>query len=185
MRTPKFFLKPEGGLGRHHQHLQFLKKDPMSDEGGDGKQHHVSVAVQEADKMLHVDSDSDDEQQNQPHHEFSSTNNEQEYKPIPREKLEIDLENPTFDLAHHPHERIGVGYPLGVHLLYLDLTNCRLRKIENLDHLVNLQTLMLRQNLITKVEGLKGLQSLTHLDLYGNQIKRVDSAELNELKNLE
>ena len=125
-----------------------------------------------------IDSDSDGEEQ-------ASNAVQPPFEPIPREKLEIDLNSPHLDLAHHPHESIGAGYPLSVNLQYLDLTNCRLKKIENLDHLVNLQSLLLRQNLIEKVEGLKGLKSLVHLDLYGNQIKRVDSAELNQLENLE
>ena len=128
-----------------------------------------------------MDSDSDGEEQTS----SSSLTEVQKFDPIPREKLEIDLESPHLDLAHHPHESIGAGYPLSINLQFLDLTNCRLKKIENLDHLVNLQSLLLRQNLIEKVEGLKGLKSLVHLDLYGNQIKRVDVNELNHLQNLE
>ena len=139
------------------------------------KIHETSTAT-----TLNEDSDSDGEEGNLQHHENPET-----FAPIPREKLEFDWDNPVLDLAHHPHEQIGAGYPLGAHLQYLDLTNCRLRKIENLDHLKNLETLLLRQNLITKVEGLKNLESLKHLDLYGNQIKRVDASELNSLTNLE
>lgn len=48
----------------------------------------------------------------------------------------------TLDLAHHPHESIGAGYPLGVQLKELDLTNCRLKKIENIAHLVNLEVIL-------------------------------------------
>ena len=99
--------------------------------------------------------------------------------------LTLALNSDIFDLAHHPHERMGVGYPLGIHLRELDLTNCRLRKIENIDHLVNLEKLCLRQNLITKFEGLKTLVKLQHLDLYDNHIKKIDVVtELNPLINL-
>lgn len=51
----------------------------------------------------------------------------------------VDKTSTVLDLAHHPHEKIGGGYPLGEHLVELDLTNCRLRKIENLSHLKNLE----------------------------------------------
>src|SRR5215217_5835189 len=68
------------------------------------------------------------------------------------------------DLAHHPHQTMGVEYRLGSKIVDLDLTNCRLRKIENISHLVNVKYLRLRQNLLTMVENLPESTDLIHLD---------------------
>lgn len=90
------------------------------------------------------------------------------------------------DLAHHPHQTIGVEYRLGPSIVDLDLTNCRLRKIENLDHLTKLEQLKLRQNLITKLENLQSNTRLEFLDLYGNLLKNseIDVELLNKLPRL-
>lgn len=45
------------------------------------------------------------------------------------------------------------------------------------------QTLCLRQNLIKCIENLEGLQSLRELDLYDNQIRRIENLDaLTELE---
>ncbi len=46
-----------------------------------------------------------------------------------------------------------------------------------------LQTMCLRQNLVKKIEGLSTLVTLRELDLYDNQLTKVEN--LDELVNLE
>jgi Leucine-rich repeat (LRR) protein len=55
-------------------------------------------------------------------------------------------------------------------------------KIQNLDHLVNLNWLDLSFNLIEQIEGLDKLTKLTDLSLYSNKIKKLSGLE--NLSNL-
>lgn len=64
-------------------------------------------------------------------------------------------------------------------LTKLQLDNNVIVKIQNLDHLVNLQWLDLSFNLITKIENLDNCHQLTDLSLYKNHI-----SELSGLNNL-
>jgi protein phosphatase 1 regulatory subunit 7 len=91
------------------------------------------------------------------------------------------------DLAHHPHQTMGVEYRLGSKIVDLDLTNCRLRKIENISHLVNVKYLRLRQNLLTMVENLPESTDLIHLDLYNNMLKNssIEASLLNKYQKLQ
>ncbi len=65
----------------------------------------------------------------------------------------------------------------------MDLTHCKIGKIENLESLHQMETLCLRQNLIKKIENLQHNTSLTELDLYDNQLTKVEN--LDALVNLE
>lgn len=62
------------------------------------------------------------------------------------------------------------GYSLPATLQCLFLTNNRLKKIEKLEHCVNLKELVLRQNTIAVIEGLDTLVNLEELDMYMNSI---------------
>jgi len=77
------------------------------------------------------------------------------------------------DISHHPIGEIGKGYSIGNQVLELDLTNNKIKKIENLDHCVQLECLILRQNEIEVIEGLNNLPNLIDLDLYMNSIKEL------------
>lgn len=65
----------------------------------------------------------------------------------------------------------------------LDLNHSRVRKIENLESMVNLQVLGFRNNLLKKIENLDSLTKLTELELYDNQITKIEN--LDSLVNLE
>lgn len=100
-------------------------------------------------------------------------------------ELKIDLTQDFLDLSHHPHEQMGGSYPLSKHLKELDLTNCRLRKIENTQDLINVEIIGLRQNLLTKIENLQHCVSLTQLDLYDNQITVIEGLPDGNIKHLD
>lgn len=81
-------------------------------------------------------------------------------------------------------------------LTKLQLDNNVIVKIQNLDHLVNLQWLDLSFNLITHIENLGKCSKLTDLSLYRNQITKLEgldnlhklnvlSVGSNKLENLE
>ena len=65
----------------------------------------------------------------------------------------------------------------------VDLNHSRIGKIENLEVLVRVETLCLRQNLIKRIENLQHNATLTELDLYDNQISKIE--HLDALVNLE
>jgi hypothetical protein len=96
----------------------------------------------------------------------------------------IDVNSPYLDLSHHPHETMGVGYPLGINLTDIDLTNCRLNKIENIGHLVNLTRLCLRQNRIPVLENITTLVKLENFDVYDNALKSAHEDVLSHLTSL-
>jgi hypothetical protein len=120
----------------------------------------------------------------------SNTEEKQEQRVVqrPSQRVDsdpiIDVESPYLDLSHHPHETMGSGYPLGMQLTDIDLTNCRLTKIENLEHLVNLKRLCLRQNLIPRLENISTLVHLENFDVYDNQLTKAHEDELSHLTNL-
>ncbi|KAF8899939.1 hypothetical protein CPB84DRAFT_1779760 [Gymnopilus junonius] len=61
----------------------------------------------------------------------------------------------------------------------------RIRKIENLDSLVNLEELWLGKNKIAKLEGLQNLKKLKTLSLQSNRITKIEGLEeLGELDQL-
>lgn len=64
----------------------------------------------------------------------------------------------------------------------LDLRNNQITKIEGLDHLTNLTMLSLGNNQITKIEGLENLTNLTTLWLVSNKITKIEG--LDQLTNL-
>jgi len=68
-------------------------------------------------------------------------------------------------------------------LVKLKLDNNKIKRIENLGHLINLRWLDLSFNQITKLEGLEGLVNLTDLSLVSNNIETIENLEEN--KNLE
>ncbi|TFY76062.1 hypothetical protein EWM64_g7948 [Hericium alpestre] len=72
---------------------------------------------------------------------------------------------------------------LGATLRSLELGGNKLRKIENLDALVNLEELWLGKNKISKLEGLGSLKRLKILALQSNRITKIEWLE--ELENLE
>ncbi len=65
----------------------------------------------------------------------------------------------------------------------LSIQSNRITKLENLEHLVNLQELYLSDNGLTKIEGLDNLVNLKTLDLSNNQIERIEN--ISGLKSLE
>ncbi|KAI0822466.1 L domain-like protein [Trametes gibbosa] len=65
----------------------------------------------------------------------------------------------------------------------LELGGNRIRTIEGLDALVNLEELWLGKNKITKLEGLDGLKKLKILSIQSNRITRLE--DLENLENLE
>ncbi|RLV95732.1 Protein phosphatase 1 regulatory subunit SDS22 [Spathaspora sp. JA1] len=80
------------------------------------------------------------------------------------------------------------GYELDTD--YIDLIHLKIASIEdlNLKRFTKLQSLCLRQNLITSIVGIKDLSDeLTELDLYDNRINHISSSikHLTKLKNLD
>eukprot|EP00026_Physarum_polycephalum_P010540 Phypoly_transcript_10706.p1 GENE.Phypoly_transcript_10706~~Phypoly_transcript_10706.p1 ORF type:complete len:331 (+),score=36.47 Phypoly_transcript_10706:44-994(+) len=74
---------------------------------------------------------------------------------------------------------------LSPNLTELDLTNNRLKSLQNLTHLTNLQKLTLRQNLLPSAEALLSLTTLTHLDLYDNQLTSCENFNFPHVTNLD
>lgn len=67
----------------------------------------------------------------------------------------------------------------------LELQNNDIRKIENLDRLVNLTYLDLSNNAIETIEGLENLEALEHLDLERNRLTEIKNLNNNKkLKTL-
>lgn len=68
----------------------------------------------------------------------------------------------------------------------VELIGCRLRQIEGLEGLNQIETLNMRQNLIRKIENLAPLTTLKHLDLYDNHIEKIEGLDsLVQLKHLD
>lgn len=88
------------------------------------------------------------------------------------------------DRTNEGSRAIGEGYNLPTSLLYLYLTNNRIKKIENLSSCVSLKELVLRQNAILKVEGLDSLVELEELDLYMNSITSIPTDAFKQNRNL-
>lgn len=72
---------------------------------------------------------------------------------------------------------------LGASLRSLELGSNRIRAIENLDALVNLEELWLGKNKITKLQGLEKLAKLRLLSIQSNRITKIEGLE--NLVNLE
>ncbi|KAL5526892.1 SDS22 [Sanghuangporus sanghuang] len=72
---------------------------------------------------------------------------------------------------------------LGATLTSLELGGNKIRKIENLDALVNLEELWLGKNKISKLEGLSSLRRLKILSIQSNRLERIEGLE--ELEDLE
>ncbi|CAG7852541.1 Protein phosphatase 1 regulatory subunit SDS22 [Serendipita indica DSM 11827] len=79
--------------------------------------------------------------------------------------------------------RIEHFHHLGATLRSLELGSNRIRVIENLDALVNLEELWLGKNKITKLENLDKLVKLRLLSIQSNRITRIEGLE--KLVNLE
>ena len=60
---------------------------------------------------------------------------------------------------------------LGEKLKILELSDSQLRDLRGLEHALNLEILVLRNNLIEDLSPLSGLNKLKRLDLSGNRIK--------------
>ncbi|XP_011632432.1 leucine-rich repeat-containing protein 49 isoform X2 [Pogonomyrmex barbatus] len=70
-------------------------------------------------------------------------------------------------------------------LVFLDLYDNQIEKVNALDLLENLRVLLIGKNRIRKIEGLKQLFKLEVLDLHGNQIQQITGLEnLSSLKVL-
>lgn len=66
----------------------------------------------------------------------------------------------------------------------IDLNHCRVATLDNFTVLRKAETIGLRNNLITKIEGLSHLKTtLRELELYDNQITKINN--LDSLVNLE
>uniref|UniRef100_A0AC34F4C7 Protein phosphatase 1 regulatory subunit 7 n=1 Tax=Panagrolaimus sp. ES5 TaxID=591445 RepID=A0AC34F4C7_9BILA len=70
-----------------------------------------------------------------------------------------------------------------VNLKYLDLSYNRIEKMENLDGLEKLEKLYVCRNKISKIEGLENLKNLKVLEFGDNRIERIENLE--SLINLE
>lgn len=84
------------------------------------------------------------------------------------------------------HTKASMKYNLK-NLVFLDLYNNQIEKIENLDGLKSLTVLLLGKNRITDITGLISLKStLRVLDLHGNKICNITNkiSQLQELKSL-
>eukprot|EP01104_Vermistella_antarctica_P010754 TRINITY_DN2892_c0_g1_i2.p1 TRINITY_DN2892_c0_g1~~TRINITY_DN2892_c0_g1_i2.p1 ORF type:complete len:154 (+),score=24.72 TRINITY_DN2892_c0_g1_i2:144-605(+) len=93
----------------------------------------------------------------------------------------ITLQDGVFDLSNQRHPK---NLPMMTgdavtrlldgkeeEIVELDLTINRLKKLENLDKLVNLELLCLRTNHISRIENLEPCgKTLQHLDMYENRI---------------
>jgi len=68
-------------------------------------------------------------------------------------------------------------------MVQVDLTHCRIKRIEGFEILEHVEVLGLRNNLIKKIENLERLTTLRELELYDNQISKIEN--LDSLVNLE
>ncbi|KAF4127464.1 Leucine-rich repeat [Phytophthora infestans] len=92
------------------------------------------------------------------------------------ERLNLDRRNlPVIPLL----EENLLGLP---NLIFLDLYNNRIEKLENLHLVPNLQVLMMGKNRLRTIENLDCLKKLDVLDLHSNKIEQMQN--LNELKEL-
>ncbi|KAG8821722.1 hypothetical protein FRC17_009742 [Serendipita sp. 399] len=101
---------------------------------------------------------------------------------IPPELLNI----PALQVVYFVQNKITkiehLGH-LGPSLRSLELGSNRIRTIENLDSLVNLEELWLGKNKLTKIENLDNLQKLRLLSIQSNRITKIEG--LDKLVNLE
>ncbi|PVF92744.1 putative SDS22-protein phosphatase 1 regulatory subunit 7 [Serendipita vermifera] len=94
---------------------------------------------------------------------------------IPSLQVLYFVQNKITQIEHLNH--------LGATLRSLELGSNRIRKIENLDELVNLEELWLGKNKITKLENLDKLTKLRLLSIQSNRITKIEG--LDNLLNLE
>jgi len=84
--------------------------------------------------------------------------------------ISIDLSNMNLteipDLSIYAHQ-----------LVKLRLSHNKIKKIERLDTLTNLQILSLSENQITKIEGLDNMFELQILTLCDNQISKIEGLD--------
>ncbi|KAL0278399.1 UNVERIFIED_CONTAM: hypothetical protein PYX00_000229 [Menopon gallinae] len=86
-------------------------------------------------------------------------------------------------LQHNLITRLDGFQNLGINkLVFLDIYDNQLQKIEALDNFENLRVLLIGKNRLKKIEGLTSLTKLEVLDLHGNQISQVTG--LNTLCDL-
>lgn len=83
-----------------------------------------------------------------------------------------NLDLTSLGLTAIPAEIKGMSW-----LTSLKLHDNKIKKIENLDTLIQLDLLSLHTNEITKIEGLKDLKSLEMLYLHGNKITKIEGLE--------
>lgn len=94
-----------------------------------------------------------------------------------------NINNSSNILANQP---ISIKYSL-TNLVFLDLYNNQIERIENLDGLQSLTVLLLGKNRISDIAGIVSLKNtLRVLDLHGNKINNINQkiSELQELKSL-
>ena len=60
------------------------------------------------------------------------------------------------------------------HLIFLDLYNNRIERIQGLDTVTGLRVLMLGKNRLSRIEGLEALPKLDVLDLHCNRIRTIE-----------
>ena len=63
------------------------------------------------------------------------------------------------------------------HLIFLDLYNNRIERIQGLDTVTGLRVLMLGKNRLSKIEGLGGLSRIDVLDLHSNRIEKIEQLD--------
>ena len=94
-----------------------------------------------------------------------------------QKKYEINKdEDDVIDRTNIPYPN-GISTVAGLHprITEMHLVHCSLRSISGLETLVNLKKLVLRDNLIEKIENIQHLQKLEELDLYLNQISVIEN----------
>lgn len=89
-------------------------------------------------------------------------------------------QNPVPDLAE---EQPPESFELDPEAIEVDLNHFRLRQIEHLEVLTQVEILCLRWNFIKKIENLSTITTLKELELYDNQISKIEN--LDQLVNLE
>lgn len=97
-------------------------------------------------------------------------------KALTIESEDDESQNPA---ESQPPEKVDLD-PTAIEV---DLNHFRLRQIESLEVLTQVEVLCLRWNFLKKIENLNTLTTLKELELYDNQITKIEN--LDQLVNLE
>jgi len=93
---------------------------------------------------------------------------------VQRQRIADELPSEVLDLSYQPLASLTAAGDIPATVKEIDLTNCKLTKIEAIEHCTRLERLILRQNLVAAVENLGTLSALSHLDLYLNALTTIE-----------